>query len=206
MTTNVLITRQRLKWLLWAAFAACVLLVIVGNVVEVGVKVSKNRDVTVYSGPISLLIMMIVLGVMICTLAAVCWLKAGPLNRALSRILFLMAFLFLFLTVPSLLSNSLVVTPDFFLNRTGVWFWPAETKVEFNTIAHMTIQEAEQRGRNESEYELQCFKKLSGEKVCIRINDPMKRALPEIFRNAAQRGVVIGESSEGGEIPPDLRK
>jgi hypothetical protein len=168
-------------------------------------KAVKTGDITTYTSPISLFFSAEFgfLGLVACVM--------GVFYGRQRHIFFRMAGVAIFLTglfclfnAPTGLNHKVVVTPDYFSQRIGSWYSPAETKIEFTTVKYMDIDENDATRGKGLKYVLRCEGNGKTDEVRIEINDLLKAALPEIYHRAADRDVLIGDSPDGRPIPSDL--
>jgi len=190
-------------WLSRGAVAAGVVMLIVLKTVGIANVTSRTHgDTTVYSVPLLGPVFFGALGIIACVLAIVYWMQQGWFYRGVSVALFGISIFVLF-NAPTGINHRVVVTPEYFFHRVGSWYSPVETKVDFKSLAYVSIRE-EKRARNERKtYELRCITK-EGAETSVPLYDMMKKALPEILKRAADHEVVIGESPDGRVIRSDL--
>lgn len=203
MLTNMPANRTQM-WLSRGAIAVLVLLLILLNTVGMGSVTSvKQGDITVHSGSPLGPIFFGALGIITCVLAAVYWTQQSRFYRAVSVALGAMS-LYIFFNAPSGINHRVVVAPGYFFHRVGSWYSPIETKVDFDSVVYMTVDEAQRDRNRRKTYELHCIAKKGTNAVRIPIYDLMKKALPEILERAAQRDIIVGERPDGRVIPSDI--
>lgn len=158
---------------------------------------SEIQGTTVYSPPFVFPIIFGVLGIAVGAMAVVFWMQ-GRIYRILAPVLALLSLFVLFNT-PTGMNHSLIVTPHSFELRIGSWYSPVDTKVEFASLAYLSVDEAKA-----GDYELRALTR-TGNKISVPICDLLKRALPDVLERAARHDVVIGDNADGWQIPPALR-
>ena len=190
-------------WLSRGAIAVLVVLFILLKTIDFGKVTSVTRgDVTVYSALPFPSVLFGVLGIIVCVLAVVYWMQNVWFYRACSVVLFIISA-WMLVNVPTGINHRVTVTPEYFFHRIGSWYSPVEARVEFKSLAYLSIDEAKRTRNKRKTYELRCITNL-GEKIIIPVHDLMKKALPEILKRAAARGVVFGEGPNGRVIPSDI--
>jgi hypothetical protein len=109
-----------------------------------------------------------------------------------------MSPLLLILIAPAMYSDRVVVGPDGFHARYGIWFSPRVHDVRFDTLKEIRrVGVRNSKGR--INYELHCVRK-DGEVEAIAIGDLVVKAVPEILSRAKARHVpVIIEQAERDE-------
>jgi hypothetical protein len=203
MTSQMPITRTQML-LARGGILGCVLMVVFLNIFGLGsVKSIREGDATIYTGSSMNSVLMGILGILTAIIAIVFWLQRSPLFTLFSVLLF-GSSIFVFINVPSGFNHCLVVTPDTFDHRIGVWYSPIEHHIEFADVLFLQIAESEPVRNNRKYYELQCFMKPDGKIIAVPISDLMRAALPEIFRRAVAREIMIGEGDDGLQIPTQL--
>ena len=138
------------------------------------------------------------LGIVVGVVAVVFWMQPGLFFRGVAVALGLMCVFTLF-NAPTGLNHYLIVTPDYFRLRIGSWYSPADSEVKFNSVGYLAVDKT--KGGH---YELRVMGKDG--QVAVPICDLMRKALPEVFRQAALRGVVIGDGPDGLQIPAALKQ
>ena len=101
-------------------------------------------------------------------------------------------------------NHRVTIGPDSVTREVGTVSDPVIHHIDFSDTAYMIITES--RRNNRPYFELVAYSTSDGTETRIPIHDMMKEALPEIFRNAANADVIIGEAPDGAQIPEALRK
>ena len=202
---NTMPRNRTQMWLARGVIAAAVVFIVLLKTVGIGNVTSVARgDVTVYSAPPFGSILFGFMGILSCVVAVVYWMQKGWFYRGVCVALSVIS-LWIFFNAPTGLNHRVVVTPEYFFHRVGSWYSPIETKVDFKSLAYVSIDEAERTRNQRKTYELRCITER-GNKISIPIYDMMKKALPEILKRAAEHEVVFGDSPDGRVIPSDLLK
>jgi hypothetical protein len=193
-------------WLARGAIAVCGVLIVVLNVYGFGSVSSVNDGhQTVYSAPPLCPVVFGVFGLVLCTVATIFWMQPGRLFTLVSLILFLLA-ISTFIEAPNSLAHRVTVTPDGFSSREGAWYRLAEIRVDFDSLSTMAVGTRETDRPEDQTQELRCFPRDGGETIRVPIDDMMKKALPEILRNAARHHVFIIKNVDRPQPPPDQEK
>lgn len=149
-----------------------------------------------------------VMGVPIVLAGVVFALQRGIFFKLIATVLLVGATVSLpiMLTVPFF--HRAVLAPDSYYLRIGWFAFPEEYKVQFDSVQYVQISEDRSSDQREGmkRYVLEFFIKPAGEVVAVPICDLVKPALPQILSAVAKRGVIVGESPQGWQIPPDLQK
>jgi hypothetical protein len=181
-------------WLARGGIAATILLLMITVILGPGeIHITKDSGSMIYRCALHIFITSIALGLVMCGFVVVYWMQPGWFFKGVS-IALLVPAIGIFLTAPSTLRNGLILTPDYFCNRTGFWFSPTETFIEFKSLMYITIAEVEKNDHGRQQYELQCFMKPDGAIINIPVNDPLKKALLDILDMASKHEVVIDEN------------
>jgi len=186
-------------WLARGGIVAVVVLLLILVVSGVRVSVASEGGTTVYTPAPVLPLISGAFGIVVGVAAVVFWMQPGLFFRLVAVVLAGMAVFTLFNT-PTGLNHRLVVTPDYLRLRIGSWYSPVDSELRFNSVAYVVVNGAKGGG-----YELRAATKDGGQ-IVIPMCDLLKKASPEVFRIAAQRGAVIVEGADGLQIPAALRQ
>jgi hypothetical protein len=185
-------------WLARAAILSVLLLLIALKLSSFQVLSVQSGPTVIYSSPRNLPIICGLFGLVVAVVAVVFWMQHAILFRVISVFIGLMA-LYILLISPTGLNHRLTLSPESLQLRLGYWFSPADTAVDFSTLAYLSVDKS-----NDGDYEITGLTKDARE-VIVPMCDMVKAALPEILHRAAQKGAIIGEGPDGLQIPATLR-
>ncbi len=97
------------------------------------------------------------------------------------------------------MNHCVIVTADRCFDRVGLWFAPRERTVAFNALSYIDLKEADLGRSDHRNYVLGCYPKTGQDVITVPLDDNLIKALPEIFRNAAKRGVIIEKNDQAFE-------
>ncbi len=179
--------------------ARAVALFVALNVCDVtAVKSVSDGQRTVYSGSHLLSIFVGCFGLVIFVFGIFFRGIRGRFSKAVGMVLFLLSLLILALS-PTGLNHCVIVTADGCFDRVGLWFAPRERTVDFNALSSIDLKEADLGRSDHRNYVLRCYPKAGQEVITVPLDDNLIKALPEIFRNAAKRGVIIEQNDQAFE-------
>jgi hypothetical protein len=162
------------------------------------VKSVSDGQRTVYSGSHLLSILVGCFGLLVFVFGIFFWTLPGRFGKAVGMILFLLSLLIL-VFAPTGLNHCVIVTADGCFDRVGLWFAPRERTVDFNALSYIDLKEAELGRSDHRNYVLRCYPKAGQDVITVPLDDNLIKALPEIFRNAAKRGVIIEKNDQAFE-------
>jgi hypothetical protein len=186
----------------WVARGVALLLVVLFVALKTldvaAVKSVSDGQRTVYSGSHLLSILFGCFGLLVFVAGLFYWTYPSRFHKAVGMVLFLLSLLFV-VCAPTGLNHCAIVTADGFFDRVGVWFAPRETMVDFNDRSYIDLKEVDSGRSDRRHYVLRCYPKVGKDVISIPLDDNLTKALPEIFRNAAKRGVNIGHNDQAFE-------
>jgi hypothetical protein len=186
----------------WVARGVALLLVVLFVAIKTldvaAVKSVSDGRRTVYTGTHLLSILFGCFGLLIFVVGIFYWTHPSRFRKAVGMVLFLLSLLIL-VVAPTGLNHCAIVTADGFFDRVGWWFAPRETTVDFNALRYIDLKEVDSERNDRRKYVLRCYPKTGKDVVIIPLDDNLTKALPEVFRNAAQRGVNIGHNDQAFE-------
>jgi hypothetical protein len=205
VTTPIPTTRTQV-WLARGAGAACLVLLLIMIVFRSHVmnvtRLQKGNTTVYYCEPLLSALILGTFGIVIGVMAVVYWMQPGFFFRSKSIVLAALAIMTLVM-IPGGFGHRVTVTPDYLCERIGR-FSPTETRVDFGSLIYVTVERTNTGSPRHPNYEIQFFPR-KGDKTCIRVNDLMKKALPEVLNKASQHGAIIGEVADGA-IPAGPRE
>ncbi len=193
-TTFKIPANRTQMWIARVLIATCIILFLLIKIIGSGeILMTKDGNSTVYHQSLFFSIIPCALGVIIFVAGIVCLMQPGRFFKFISVVLFALTIV-IFFTAPTSFTHRLVVTPYNFYNRTGFWLSPTETRVDFDSLAYITIAETGKDRHGFPEYELQCFTKPEGDLIRIPVNDMVEKALSEIIHRASEHGVATDDN------------
>ena len=190
-------TSQKQRWLARGAIVAALVMFIILKFAPLEISAVKDGNTTLYKPPLVLPVISSAMGILTGVAALVFWMQPASIFRLFAIILAMIASYVLF-NAPTGLNHHLIVTADSFKQRIGPWYSPWDTKVEFNSLAYLSVERTK-----DGAYAFQAYTK-SGEEIFVPVHDLMRKAVPEIMQRAGQCGVVIGDGPDGLPIPAAL--
>lgn len=186
-------------WLARGVVLALVALVVALKTVDVAaVKSVSDGQRTVYSGSHLLSIFFGCLGLLIFVVGIFYWTYPSRFYKAIGMFLFLMSLLML-VVAPTGLNHCAIVTADGCFDRVGFWFAPIERTVDFNALSYIDLKEGDSARNDRRNYVLRYYPKAGNDVITIPLDDNLTKALPEILRNAAKRGVIVEQNDQAFE-------
>jgi hypothetical protein len=189
--TSRLLPNRKHVWLARGAALALIALFVALKACDVtAVKSVSDGQRTVYSGSHLLSIFVGCFGLLIFVFGIFFWAHPGRFSKAVGMALFLLSLLIL-VFAPTGLNHCVIVTGDGCFDRVGLWFAPIERTVDFNAVRYIDLKEVDPDRNDRRNYVLRCYPKAGQDVITVPLDDNLTKALPEIFRNAAKRGVII---------------
>jgi hypothetical protein len=186
----------------WVARGVALLLVtlfVALKTVDVAaVKSVSDGQRTVYSGSHLLSILFGCFGLLVFVIGTFYWMQPRRFYKAVGIVLFLSSLSILF-CAPTGWNHCVIVTADGFFDRVGFWIAPTERTVDFSPLHYIDLKEVDADRNDRRHYVLRCYPKAGKDVIAIPLDDNLTKALPEIFRNAAKRGVNIGHNDQAFE-------
>jgi hypothetical protein len=192
-------SNRRRVWFARGAVLALIALFVALKALDLpAVKSVSDGQRTVYSGSHLLSILVGCFGLLVFVFGIFFWTLPGRFGKAVGMILFLLSLLIL-VFAPTGLNHCVIVTADGCFDRVGLWFAPRERTVDFNALSYIDLKEAELGRSDHRNYVLRCYPKAGQDVITVPLDDNLIKALPEIFRNAAKRGVIIEKNDQAFE-------
>lgn len=193
-------TNRTQMWLARLSICMGVILLIVLKFWGLGsIETTTDGPAKIYHQSPTAIIFPFMLAVIISIVGIVYLLQPRRLYRVISVVLFSIAVIFLVTVVPIPFFHRVVVTDQYFSQRIGYWFAPNEQMLRFDQLLYLHVvsdSNAQNLRTDKLQYVLECRLKPKGNIVTIPLQDLMKKALPEIYIQAAKKGVVIGYEIE----------
>jgi hypothetical protein len=110
-------------------------------------------------------------------------------NERWGFVLMVLGPVLLILVAPAMFSDRVVVDPDHFEARYGIWFRPSVHSIRFDDLREIRYVKVK-GARGRTDYQLNCITK-AGETRVVHAGDLVRNTVPEILARAKAKGVPV---------------